>query len=229
MNIKQFVLVLVGLALAITPVAGLAESDEATTTGNFKDIRQEYREKVKEVRETFREEKKELNNEIKETRKESREELKNATSVEDRLKVKEDRRDEIKKLREEKVNSYVRKITNRLTAALERSARFIARIETILENHAANNQPVANVDQIEAKLAEAEQLINDAESLIADLPTKVSQIISDNDLGGDYISGYYTAIRNAVVEAAQIVKNVHTKIVEAVRLIKADNSENNDD
>lgn len=213
MRIKEILTSLAVLSLIAAPAVGLAEDSDSESA---KDIRQEYRNKVEEVREAFRLEKREINDKIKDTREEAREQMKTATSVEDRLKIRDDRRDEVQALREEKVAAHIRKIVAKLNAALERSARFIDRVETILETREDKGQPVTNAEEVKAKLAEAETLIAAAKPLADDLPNKVAEILSASSTPDQF-----SQVRNLVTVAVQAVKDVHAKIVEAVRLIKS--------
>lgn len=203
------------LALAFGPAVVGAQTTTATSTGRpFKDIREEYRNKVEEVREGWKVEKKEIRGEVKEIRVEAREDLKNATNSEDRIQIREERRDDVKNLREQKIVAFGKKITARLNVALDRSARFIERIESILKNREDNGQPVGNADAVKAKLTEAKNMIPGAQSLADALSGKIEVIVNNASS-----TTKYTDIRNLVTEATQAVKNVHAKVVEAVRSI----------
>lgn len=220
MTSKEFALVIAAVALVCSPALVSATSDDdSTNRGPFQDIRKEYRDKVTEIRENAREEKGELKGEIKEVREESREAMKNASSSEDRLKIKDDRREQVRDLHQEKIGTYADKIAARLTAAIERSNRFIVRIETMIADWKDDGKTVTNEGEIAAKLTEAKNLIPAAESLISALPAKIEAIVASSTATST--PPRYTEIRNVVTEATQAVKNIHAKIVEAVRLIKA--------
>lgn len=202
MTSKEFALVIAAVALVCSPALVSATSDDdSTNRGPFQDIRKEYRDKVTEIRE------------------ESREALRNASSSEDRLKIKDERREQVRDLRQEKIGTYADKIAARLTAAIERSNRFITRIETMIADWKDDGKTVTNESEIAAKLTEAKNLIPAAESLISALPTKIEAIVASSTATST--PPRYTEIRNTVTEATQAVKNIHAKIVEAVRLISA--------
>lgn len=212
-------LIVLVLILGPAVVFGQTTTQATSTTsgGPFKDIRREYRDKVREVRETYRDDRREIKDEIKDVRRESRDDLRQATSSEERESLRDDRREKIAELRQDKIKAHTRKIIARLTAALERSERFISRIESLLDQRAANNgQPISDPGAVTAKLTEAKNLITEAKTKVNGLLAQVENIIADDTPLDDY-----PAIRDVVTMTVQSVKDVHAKIVEAIRLIKS--------
>ncbi len=212
MTTKQLFTGLVTTSLVLTPVMvpvlALAEDNNSSTTpSSFQQIREEYRQKVEEIRSN-----------IKDTKEDRHDDLKNATNTDDRLKIRDEARLKIRDLREQRIGALADKFVARFTAALARESRFITRIQFILDQRATSSNPVTNASQIETKLGEAKTMIDSTQVLVNNLPNQISLIVASST-ASTTVPAQFKAVHEAVSTIIQDIKDIHVKLVEAIKLI----------
>ncbi len=138
-----------------------------------------------------------------------------ASSTEAKREEKKDKRDDERK---ERVEKYLGNVYNRLTEAYNRIDRHIVRVQEFVTKHSAK---LSNKAAIDAKLIEAKAAVTAGRANLATLKVKAeAEIASSTPKGilGDTKDSFKSAVAG--------VKTAHGKVIEAIRLIKANKGVN---
>ncbi|MBP9856208.1 MAG: hypothetical protein KBC48_02820 [Candidatus Pacebacteria bacterium] len=198
---KEIILGLLAAGVVLSPAVSLAEENNAKNPAStspehrlgkpFKDIREEYREKIKDFKASTTE-----------VRKEARADIKNATSSTERQTI-----------RREWIKARIEVIIKRLNAALERSEKFIERLTTLLNNKEEEGKDVTSA---EAKLETAKNKLDEAETAIGKIMPAVNNVLASTTITKDAPG----IIREAVKDGVEAVKAAHQAIVDVLRALK---------
>lgn len=199
--------IFIGLAVLGLVLAGTAAAQTATTSATatpgyrlgkpLQGVKEEYQDKIRAIREEAKDKRDEI--------KDARQDIKNSTGT--------DRDEKFKELREIRIKAFVDKIIKRLNAALERSRKFVARLEQHLTQRADKGADTSAVDK---KLDEASATITAGQAKVDAIIGEVDKILT----GSSTPREAFGSVRTAVGTAIDGVKAAHQKIVEAIRLLK---------
>jgi len=125
---------------------------------------------------------------------------------------KEEREAAMDEKRQERVAAFYQKLEVRVSAFIERLTVLSERILTRLETLAEEGESVATLT---AEVASAQELIAEAESLLADLKTTQQDFLESEDP-----KAFYPTIRESVGAIKDSLKDAHSILVKVITQIK---------